>query len=212
MKRLFFFLFILLGYAISLTPSVLAFTTPEFPSCNNPTGVVQASYDSGVHGIVGDMSTYTGKDTVYALDNGNFLQCFEGQNGKGIQTDWMKVGDLSQVDIEVLEQEGWIYVPNGSLWGLEDCAYLAKNVSYSCTSLTTTPTVTPTSTPSSSSSGSSNSSSSGGSSNPVQNVLSAAASTASNFANTGTALLITGLFMLATGLLIIATSLRKLLR
>jgi hypothetical protein len=118
----------------AIAGSANAATTPTFPVCANPGGTVKSSYDSGVHGVPGDSNTYTGKDTVYIISENTLVQCLCPLNGNGIQTNWWKVSGLSQEEINVLVNEGWISVPNGSAWGLDNAPYLAKNSSYSCSS------------------------------------------------------------------------------
>lgn len=66
----------------------LAVSTPSFPSCVNPTGQVIASYQDGTHGVPGDTNTYTGEDTVYALNAEQVVQCLCTSNAEGIQTNW----------------------------------------------------------------------------------------------------------------------------
>lgn len=123
-------LVVLSGFLVA-TPANAA-TTPSFPSCIAPTGVLKVNYESGVHGIPGDPNTYTGKDTVYTISENALAQCFCPTNGSGIQTNWVKAGVYSENDIKVLTAQGWIYIPTGKVWGLEDVPYLAKNESYSC--------------------------------------------------------------------------------
>jgi len=105
---------------------------PSFPSCVSPQGEVVASYDSGVHGIVGRSEEFRGKDVVYHLDDATLAQCFCDQSGSGIQTNWWVADKLSSEEIVALNAQGWIYVPSGKPWGLEDKPYLAKNIDYSC--------------------------------------------------------------------------------
>ncbi len=116
----------------ALTPSASAVTIPQFPACANPQGSVTASYDSGTHGVAGDQTTYSGKDTVYTLSENTLTQCLCPANGNGIQTNWWKATELSQEEKDVLVSQGWILIPDGSAWGLETGAYLAKNSSYTC--------------------------------------------------------------------------------
>lgn len=113
-------------------PKSLAVNIPSFPSCVNPQGEIKVSYESGTHGIPGDLATYSGKDTVYKLSDETLAQCFCAANGDGIQTNWWKVSSLSDPDIQTLKNQGWNYIPNGSLWGLESVPYLAKNSTFSC--------------------------------------------------------------------------------
>lgn len=109
----------------------------EFPSCIAPQGKLIANYDNGTHGIIGQGSRI-GKDSVYLLDNGNTAQCFCSVNGHGIQTNWQKTSSLTQDEIKILENEGWIFVPDGTAWGLPEGSYLAKNSDYACYSSSTT--------------------------------------------------------------------------
>ncbi len=105
----------------------------DFPSCLNPQGTVKVSYSEGTHGIPGDRSTYTGSDVVYQLDgNTKLLQCFCADNGDGIQTLWYKTSSLTDQEKDSLIRDGWISVPNGTVWGLDNVEYLAKNYPYAC--------------------------------------------------------------------------------
>lgn len=112
----------------------LAVETPNFESCLNPQGTIKVSYNEGVHGIAGDTSQYNGSDTVYQLDSGNLTQCLCTADGQGIQTNWWKVSSLSAEEKQTLINSGWIYVPNGALWGLEETSYFVKNSNYTCSS------------------------------------------------------------------------------
>lgn len=111
---------------------VKAQTVPTFPQCTSPQGNVRVSYTEGTHGIVGKTGSYQGADTVYRLSDETLAQCFCDDNGSGIQTDWWKVSSLTQTQIQTLRQDGWSYVPNGALWGLDEAPYLAKNKDYTC--------------------------------------------------------------------------------
>lgn len=111
---------------------VLGVDTPNFPACVSAQGTIVASYPSGTHGIVGDTGTYTGSDTVYKINDVTLVQCFCSENGSGIQTNWWKISSLTEEQLNQLKAEGWVYVPNGAAWGLEDTAYMAKNSNYSC--------------------------------------------------------------------------------
>jgi uncharacterized membrane protein YgcG len=108
--------------------------SPEFPSCLVPQGTVKAHYESGVHGIVGDYGKYEGADTVYVINDDLVMQCFCPPNGAGIQTNWWMVKDMDKFEKEEHIKNGWIEVPTGSVWNLENKPYLAKNVGYSCLS------------------------------------------------------------------------------
>lgn len=118
-----------------ITPTtIFAVSEPSFPICTNPQGTVKADYTSGTHGIVGNTASYTGKDKVYQVTPSTYTQCFCSDSGEGIQTNWWKADLLSEVDIAILKSQGWIFVPNGTLWGLENSPYFAKNSNYSCKS------------------------------------------------------------------------------
>lgn len=122
------------SFALLSPAKALAIDTPQFPLCVNPTGQLIASYDSGVHGIPGDSNTHTGSDKVYSVNADQLIQCFCAEDGTGIQTNWLKVGSISETERKSYERDGWIYIPNGSLWGLENTAYIAKNSRYVCKS------------------------------------------------------------------------------
>lgn len=131
MKNL-FSLFITLTVVLVLAkPAYAVATDSSLTSCLAPTGNNVADYPDGTHGIVGGTSK-EGHDTVYSLGNGNALQCLCASDGTGTQTNWMNVGELSQDQIKVYENQGWIFIPDGSAWGLSEGSYLAKNTSYSC--------------------------------------------------------------------------------
>lgn len=127
------FLLVLSATLISATSLVSASATiPNFPVCTNPQGTVKASYASGTHGIVGSTANYTGSDVVYQLSPDSLMQCFCAESGDGIQTNWWKISQLSEEEVDNLVKLGWIYVPNGALWGLDPVAYLAKNMDFKC--------------------------------------------------------------------------------
>ena len=86
MKQKLTMLIVSLISALVFVPSASAVTVPQFPSCLNPQGSVIASYNSGVHGIVGSSGTFTGADKVYAVDEIRIVQCFCQDNGPDIQT------------------------------------------------------------------------------------------------------------------------------
>ncbi len=109
----------------------------EFPSCLSPKGEVIANYDNGTHGIPG-VGSKIGSDAVHLQENGKAMQCFCGENGEGIQTNWLNTSNLTQDEIKVLQKEGWIFIPDGTAWGLSEGSYLAKNITYSCKSSSTT--------------------------------------------------------------------------
>lgn len=105
---------------------------PTFPSCQIPQGELKAFYPQGTHGIPGSEEEYIGSDAVYFLTEETLAQCFCPIGGEGIQTNWWKVSELSIEQIDNLIADGWIYVPNGFEWGLEEAPYLAKNETYQC--------------------------------------------------------------------------------
>ena len=129
--------FILVLFVITILTQVgeiLAYDVPEFTSCLNPQGSVKANYETGTHGIVGKSGTFEGKDTVYSVSENSLTQCFCAVNGSGIQTNWWKAATLSESEIAVLKSQGWVYIPNGALWGLEGEPYLALNSEFTCKS------------------------------------------------------------------------------
>jgi hypothetical protein len=113
------------------TPS-FAVTEPTFPLCANTQGIVKSSYPSGTHGIAGFTGIFIGSDTVYTLTADTHIQCFCSVDGNGIQTNWWKVSSLTAEEIDTLLNLGWVYIPNGGLWGLEETPFLAQNTNYGC--------------------------------------------------------------------------------
>lgn len=137
-------LFSTLGiFAVSVVicGNVIAMEPPSFPSCLVPAGEMKVHYDNGVHGIAGDFGSYTGKDTVYTVADDMELQCFCPPEGQGIQTNWWKIGDMKYKEIEKYKAKGFIFIPTGSVYGLKNEAYLAKNVPFSCMGQPAAPTV-----------------------------------------------------------------------
>jgi len=132
LKRTLLSLILYYIFSVVITPAVSAATTPTFPACSNPQGTIKARHDSGTHGIVGNTNEFKGSDTVYQLSPETVTQCFCPENGEGIQTNWWKAATLTQDEIAFYTTSGWIYVPNGSLWGLDNTPYIAQNSSYSC--------------------------------------------------------------------------------
>ncbi len=133
--RKFAILLILFLSVCLLNPErVWSTATPNFSSCLNPQGSLKVKYDSGNHGIVGKSSLVTGSDSVYSQDGNSLIQCFCAEDGSGIQTNWWKISGLSENEIESLKKEGWVYIADGSAWGLEQGPYLASNSDYSCKS------------------------------------------------------------------------------
>lgn len=107
--------------------------TPLQATCITPQGEQIASYENGIHGIVGDSNTFVGRDNVYNLGEAGALQCFCETNGNGVETIWWgSIAALTEEQIESYTSSGWVYVPNGFLWGLESKPYLAKNTRYLC--------------------------------------------------------------------------------
>lgn len=135
MNKRFLFAILALSY-LSMAGGVNAAVNTSFPSCIAPTGNRIANYDNGTHGIPG-VGSKIGKDAVYSQGEGNAMQCFCGTDGSGTQTNWLNASNLTQDEIKILENDGWIFIPDGSAWGLSQGAYLAKNIGYSCSSTTT---------------------------------------------------------------------------
>jgi hypothetical protein len=119
-------------YLVVLIQPVEAVSIPSFPTCANPQGTIKASYSSGTHGVPGDQTTYTGADTVYRLSDDTLMQCLCPTTGDGIQTNWMKSRLFTELEIRRLLNRGWIFIPDGSVWGLTYEPYLAKNSTYAC--------------------------------------------------------------------------------
>lgn len=126
-----FFAIIAATFFLGVYPA-FAQEAPSFPSCSSPTGSIVAQYADGTHGIVGDDNTYTGNDTVYAIDATRVIQCF-CNGSQGIQTNWWQIPEMSFDTMASFENQGWNYVPTGEAWGLANQAYLAQNIAYSCT-------------------------------------------------------------------------------
>ncbi len=118
-------------FLFSVRP-IFAITPPSFPSCSSPQGTLRVSYPDGTHGIVGSTATYTGNDREYVLSDSSLLQCFCSIDNQGIQTNWWKIPSLTDDDIRILKNQGWNYIANGALWGLDSDPYMALNVNYSC--------------------------------------------------------------------------------
>lgn len=130
MKRL-FFIFLLLTLAFFAEGKEVLAQSTDFTSCLTPQGNVNAHYSDGSHGIIGQGSK-DGADTVYSLSNENAMQCFCGSDNQGIQTNWLNAGNLTQDEIKIYQNNGWIFVPSGTPWGLSENPYLAQNLNYSC--------------------------------------------------------------------------------
>lgn len=114
------------------TPKAFAVTTPDFPACTNPTGNLKVQYNEGTHGVIGNSAEFKGKDSVYNVNDSQVLQCLCTEDEQGIQTNWWKISSLNDAEIQTLKNLGWYYVPNGTLWGLDNAAYMAKNSDYEC--------------------------------------------------------------------------------
>lgn len=124
-----------------LLPSLAgAVDVPNFPTCSNPSGILQVSFGEGIHGIAGNPGEFTGSDSVYTVDDARTVQCFCATDGAGVQTHWWKFSSLTQEQVNQLKNEGWTYVPSGEPWGLQPDPYLALNANYSCKPTTTTTT------------------------------------------------------------------------
>lgn len=123
---------ILVATFLQLAQGAYAVSAPSFPSCLNPQGTLIANYADGTHGIPGDTTAYSGSDKVYSYSGDQTLQCLCQVNGSGIQTNWLKVSSYPQEDIDALIQSGWIYIADGSAWGLDAAPYIAQNHAYSC--------------------------------------------------------------------------------
>ncbi len=132
MKRAINSLIVFSLFLIIATHAAFAISVPSFPSCLNPQGSLKANYSDGTHGIVGRTATYTGADKVYQVDANTLVQCFCPNDGRGIQTNWLKVSGFSQNDINILKNDGWYFIADGSAWGLDSAPYVAKNADYSC--------------------------------------------------------------------------------
>lgn len=129
---------------------------PTFPRCEDKLAQGRgdrAAHDSGTHGVVGK-GNLEGRDDVYTLPDGNFVQCFcPTGGGTGTKTDWWYINGLplGRVDIDAYVRNGWILQENGADWNLLAGSYLAKNSDFNCSATgsgaTSTPTVSPTRTP-----------------------------------------------------------------
>lgn len=122
----FSFSFVFVTFALAVA------TPPEFPSCVNPHGTVIADFSSGAHGVPGVVTAFQGADKVYAVSDGILIQCLCPVDGDGIQTNWWRIPALTSEEIESFTNQGWVFIPDGTAWGLEPVAYLAKNANFSC--------------------------------------------------------------------------------
>jgi len=136
MRKINIFLQIIIYFSLFLSAFfTLAFATsipPDFPSCVNPQGSIIANYSSGTHGVPGIVTSFQGTDTVYAVTKEAIVQCLCPVNGEGVQTNWWKIPALSREEIESFKSQGWVFVPDGLVWGLNPTAFLARNANFSC--------------------------------------------------------------------------------
>ena len=118
----------------AFTPSpTFAIDIPAFSTCSAPTGEVIANYSEGIHGIVGETAEYTGSDVVYKMNEWQIVQCYCPPNAsQGIETVWWKYQSLNETDVSTLVKQGWVHIPTGKVWGLDDAPYLAKNTRFEC--------------------------------------------------------------------------------
>ncbi len=128
---------LLLAQLLTTTPVHAQAQQPASPpqaTCITPSGEIIVSYENGTHGIVGNPSTFVGRDDVYSLGEEGALQCFCAEDN-GIETIWWgSIQNLTREQIAGFTSSGWILVPNGFLWGLEAKPYLTKNTNYTCSS------------------------------------------------------------------------------
>ena len=114
--------------------------TSFFPRCPNPGGTQVAYYAQGWHWIVGEANLKWGSDSVNNIGSGNYVQCFcplkqesvSLFNSQGIQTNWLKVSNITSEQKSLLLSQGWILVQNGADFGLASEPYLAKNSQFFC--------------------------------------------------------------------------------
>lgn len=138
MRKILFSILTLLSVSLFIVKPAYAIQLPTFPSCLSPQGSLKVEYQSGVHGIAGRTAEYRGQDKVYSLTDSTLMQCFCSEDKTtGIQTNWLKASNLSENEIQILKNQGWVYIPNGSLWGLTVDPYVAYNTDFSCNSEST---------------------------------------------------------------------------
>lgn len=145
-KKILFTISLLSLWTLFSAHGVFAITPPSFPSCTNPQGTTIASYDNGVHGIPGNPAEFRGNDKVYQVTDNTLIQCLCTDNGDGTQTNWWKFSSMNEAEITQLKNLGWIFIPTGAAWGLEDTPYMAFNTTFSCKP--SAPAATPTPGPS----------------------------------------------------------------
>ena len=49
-----------------------------------------------------------------------------------MQTNWWKIEEMSGDEINSYLLKGWIFIPDGTLWGLDPGEYLAYNLPFDC--------------------------------------------------------------------------------
>lgn len=127
-------LFSLFLTVLALSPAAVVFAvdTPTFPTCPNSGGTLLASYPSGIHGVPGRTQTYTGSDIVYSISDGVVVQCLCQTDAAGVQTNWWKVGQMPEIEKDLFLRQGWVVIPNGTLWGLSEGEWLAQNIDFTC--------------------------------------------------------------------------------
>lgn len=115
---------------------------PTFANCPTPGGPVVAAYPEGWHWIVGYDNLQWGADTVFAVGDNNFVQCFcplarDGQPGEiqtGMQSNWIYSANISTDQRQSLIEQGWYVVANGADFGLPSGEYLVRNLPFDCSS------------------------------------------------------------------------------
>lgn len=134
MKNLLAALLIAFAFFLPSKVSAQSIQPPQFPNCNvPPSAEIKANYQDGIHGIPGESGEYKGSDIVFQVTPDMVLQCFcPNDQSEGIQTNWWKVPNISDQDRNIFTKQGWVFVPNGKLWGLDESNYLARNIRYEC--------------------------------------------------------------------------------
>lgn len=130
MKKLFFIFALTLVAFLARANNAFAVES-TFTSCLTPPSVTIAPNSDGTHGIVGQGSK-EGKDIVYKAGENDAMQCLCATDGTGIQTNWLSASGLTSDQIKIYQNQGWIFVPDGSAWGLGEGSFLAQNINYSC--------------------------------------------------------------------------------
>jgi hypothetical protein len=183
----------------------------NFGSCLNPQwGASQVNYSSTAsHGVIG-VGTFAGTDTIYG-SGANVLQCLCTPEGKGYQTDWMSAEGFSESLINTYKKEGWMFVATGSLYGLKDVPYLAKNSEYACQapSCSPTPTQEVSGTPTPTSATPTPTAVPGPTATPESKVGGAVATAVNSLANTGNLGLIYSLFLTGAIALVLGLILKR---